>query len=276
MLPQRLLAPVLACASFASCSPSFAISGNGFVKDGAPYKILSAEMHSSRSHPSDWTARLEAIAALGVNTVTTYVVWSHHEPQPAEFDFDTMPLARWLQAINSSGLLAIARIGPYVTAEFDWGGLPYWLATIPGVRLRTNSTPWLSYVDRYLDALVPVLLPFMYPAGPIISMQVEVRRHACVYEELAVAFISPFRPQDDTDTTIPAAETDAYYEHLISGLRARGVTTLISTLCGFWSGRSTSRMAGLCLSPCHTSIPPAMQRPTPQSLASVPRSPARG
>lgn len=178
MPPPRRLPLLLALCSLALCERSFNISGNEFIKDGEPFRILSAEVHSSRSHPFDWDARLASVAALGVNTITTYVVWSHHEPQPGQFDFATMPLARWLAAINASGLLAIARIGPYVTAEFDWGGLPYWLSTIPGMELRTNSSLWLAYVDRYLDALVPILLPYMYPSGPIISMQVEVRARA--------------------------------------------------------------------------------------------------
>lgn len=69
----------------------------------------------------------------------------------------------------------------------DWGGLPYWLATVPGIRLRTNDTTWLGFVDRYLDALIPLLVPLQYSAGgPIVSFQVE----------------------DDTDTLIPAAETE--------------------------------------------------------------------
>lgn len=118
------------------------------MKDGAPFRILSAEVHSSRSHPSDWSSRLNAVAGVGVNTVTTYIVWSHHEPQEGAFDFNSMPLEQWLQSINASGLLAIVRVGPYVTAEFDWGGLPYWLSTKPGLELRTNQTMWLSYVDR--------------------------------------------------------------------------------------------------------------------------------
>ena len=145
------LAATLRCSHSAWTSEAgreFVISGNDFLKDGDPFRILSAEVHSSRAHPSDWEARLEAVASLGVNSVTTYVVWSHHEPQPGAFDFESMPLVRWLQAINSSGLLAVVRVGPYVTAEFDNGGLPYWLATVPGLELRTNQSLWLSYVDR--------------------------------------------------------------------------------------------------------------------------------
>ena len=153
-MPSRMrpLLVLLCTASYAALSTefnrSFTIEGDTFIKDGAPFRILSAEVHSSRAHPSDWASRLAAVAALGVNSVTTYIVWSHHEPQPGIFDFDSMPLVNWLQAINSSGLLAIVRVGPYVTAEFDNGGLPYWVPTVPGIQLRTNQSLWLSFVDR--------------------------------------------------------------------------------------------------------------------------------
>jgi hypothetical protein len=156
-----------------------------------------------------------------------------------------MPLVRWLSAINASGLLAIVRVGPYVTAEYDWGGLPFWLSTVSGLKLRTNSSLWLSFVDRYFDQLIPLLLPFQYAnGGPIISMQVQCVTSSftsvyCFYEILRCGLLA--QVEDDTDTPISASETAAYYSHLIDGLRSRGVITLISTLCGFWSGAVSAR-----------------------------------
>ena len=62
---------------------------------------------------------------------------------------------------------------PYITAELDFGGFPFWLTTVPGIALRTNNTVYLGCVDRLLDRLVPVLLPFQYTqGGPIVDIQV--------------------------------------------------------------------------------------------------------
>ena len=133
-------------------------------------------MHYQRAHPSDWAARLALLRAAGFNTVTTYVEWSLHEPLEGAFDFASADrnLAAWLAAIAAADLLAIVRIGPYITAELDLGGLPFWLTTVPGIQLRTNDTVWLGKVDRYLDALAPVLAPFLYSAGgPVIDLQIE-------------------------------------------------------------------------------------------------------
>ena len=133
-------------------------------------------MHYQRAHPGDWAARLALLRAAGFNTVTTYVEWSLHEPLEGAFDFASADrnLAAWLAAIAAADLLAIVRIGPYITAELDLGGLPFWLTTVPGIQLRTNDTVWLGKVDRYLDALAPVLAPFLYSAGgPVIDLQIE-------------------------------------------------------------------------------------------------------
>ena len=180
------LVAALACA--ATAAPSFTIVGDAFQRDGVNTTLISAEIHYWRVVPGDWAARLAALRQAGFNAVTTYVLWSLHEPQPGAFDWAPAggDLVAWVRSIQAAGLLAIVRVGPYITAEVDWGGLPFWLATVPTMRLRTNDTVWLRYVDRYLDALMPLLLPLQYSAGgPIVSFQVE----------------------DDTDTLIPAAET---------------------------------------------------------------------
>lgn len=85
---------------------------------------------------------------------------------------------------------------------------PYWLIN-KDVKLRTNDTNYLNYVDRYFDQLIPLLVPLQYSnGGPIIDFQIE----------------------DDTDTDIDTATTQIYYGYLRDGLRKRGVTTLINTL----------------------------------------------
>jgi len=218
--PLRLSvgAALLLAASAVAAAPaarSFTFDATDFLRDGAPFRIVSAEIHYQRAHPADWAARLSLLRAAGFNTVTTYVEWALHEPREGAFDFSSPDrnLAEWLRAIQAADLLAIVRVGPYITAELDWGGLPFWLATVPEIRLRTNDTVWLAKVDAYLDALAPVLAPFLYSAGgPIIDLQVE----------------------DDTDRNppIPPAVTHAYYKHLVDGLRARGlVDVLANSLC---------------------------------------------
>jgi beta-galactosidase len=211
-----------AAAPAPAAARNFTTAGNSFVKDGAPFVFRSAEVHYTRSHPTDWAARLRALALAGFNAVTTYVHWNAHELQPGAFDFSTQNITAWLQAINDAGLLCILRVGPYVTAELDNGGFPYFLATTPGLVFRTNNSVYLGLVDRWWDALVPLLLPFQYSeGGPIVSLQIE----------------------DDTDTYINADVTRSYYEYLVRGLRRRGVTALLNTLGCFYAKNSVARAA---------------------------------
>ncbi len=146
------------------------------MKDGHPFRIISGEIHYWRALPEDWPARLAALKAMGFNTVTTYVNWALHEKSPGAFDFTSygQNLTAWLDAIAAADLLAIVRVGPYITAEVDFGGFPWWLINEPNIELRTMNATYLSLVDRYFDAMVPLLLPYQYNdyGGPIIDMQV--------------------------------------------------------------------------------------------------------
>lgn len=207
LLPLLLLLQLVALGA-----RTFTIGPGVFLKDGTPFKVISAEIHYFRSHPQDWATRLASLRAAGFNTVTTYVSWAEHEAVQGSFDFASPShnLTAWLSAIAAADLLAIVRVGPYITAELDWGGLPAWLAAQEDIPLRTNDPAWLRLCDVYFDALVPQLLPFLYDrGGPIIDMQVE----------------------DDTDLPFPAEVTHAYYDHLAAALVARGVTCLLNTLC---------------------------------------------
>ena len=195
-------------------SPSFNISGDLFVKDGKPYRILSGEIHFWRMSPVDWEARLAAVAGMGFNTITVYAHWALSEPEPMAFDFSAgKNISAFIElAWRKFGLHSICRVGPYITAETDFGGLPYWLSNVPGLELRRMNAHYLSYVDRYFDHLIPMLVPLQYNAygGPILLFQVE----------------------DDTSTlSISVKENHDYYNYLVLAIRKRGITALTNTLC---------------------------------------------
>jgi len=115
---------------------------------------------------------------MGLNTLTTYVNWNLHEKQPGQFNFSGgLDIAKWIQTAASAGLLVIVRLGPYITAELDFGGFPYWLANEENIKLRTLNPTYISVVDRYLDHLLPLLVPLQYQVGgPIIDFQIEDER----------------------------------------------------------------------------------------------------
>ena len=128
---------------------------HGFSLDGSPHRILSGAAHYFRSRPEQWPHLMRSLAAMGLNTVETYLAWNHHEPVEGEWRrLDEIP--RFLDAAAEAGLRSIVRPGPYICAEWDNGGLPSWLTARVGRAIRTSSPVFLDPVKRYLDAVVPL------------------------------------------------------------------------------------------------------------------------
>lgn len=150
-------------------------SATQFLLDGQPLRILSGAMHYFRVLPQYWRDRLEKMRAFGLNTVETYIAWNLHEPQPGEFRFEGMlDVVKFIQLADEVGLKVIVRPGPYICAEWDFGGLPFWLLKDHAMQVRCAYPPYLDAVDRYFDALLPRLAPLQSTrGGPIIAMQVE-------------------------------------------------------------------------------------------------------
>lgn len=157
-------------------SPSrFGVAGQDFLLDGRPWRLLAGAIHYFRVHPAQWEDRLLKLRALGLNTVETYVAWNLHEPEPGRFVFDgALDLVAFVRLAERLGLKVIVRPGPYICAEWEFGGLPAWLLADPEMVLRSSYPPYLAAVDRFFAALLPRLLPLQIDAGgPLLAMQVE-------------------------------------------------------------------------------------------------------
>src|SRR5690606_25162979 len=111
----------------------------------------------------------------GLNTIETYVFWNLHERRRGVLDFsDRLDLLRFCQVCQEHGMHMILRIGPYVCAETNFGGLPPWLREIPGLRTRTYSPPFLQEMERFVRTLCEHLRPMFAPrGGPIVMAQLE-------------------------------------------------------------------------------------------------------
>ncbi|CAL9441998.1 Beta-galactosidase [Streptomyces sp. enrichment culture] len=188
----------------------FAITPGGFSLDGRPLRLLSGALHYFRVLPAQWPHRLRTLRAMGLNTVETYVPWNLHEPRPGTYDFDGIAdLDRFLTATREAGLHAIVRPSPYICAEWDNGGLPWWLLADPRVgALRCRDAGYLAHVDRWYDRLVPVIAPHQVTrGGNVLMVQVENE-----YGSFG------------TDT--------GHLEHLAAGLRSRGIDVPLFTSDG--------------------------------------------
>lgn len=145
-----------------------------FLLDGKPFRILSGAIHYFRVPQEYWEDRLKKLKACGLNTVETYCCWNLHEKQEGSFDFESMlNLRLFLQTAQKLGLYAIVRPGPYICAEFDYGGLPYWLNRYP-LRLRCNDPIYMQKVAAYFERLFEQVRPMLASwGGNVIAMQIE-------------------------------------------------------------------------------------------------------
>lgn len=146
-----------------------------FYMDGEEFHIYSGAMHYFRIPQEYWEDRLLKLRAAGLNTVETYVPWNFHEPKKGQFNFDGMlDIVKFVETAQNLGLYVIVRPGPYICAEWDFGGLPAWLLKDKNVRLRCWDKTYIKAVEDYFKVLIPKLVPYLETnGGKIIAMQVE-------------------------------------------------------------------------------------------------------
>ena len=146
-----------------------------FYLNDEKMKVISGGIHYFRVVPEYWRDRLEKIKALGCNTIETYVAWNVHEPKKGQFNFEGIAdLKKFIELAQELGLWVIVRPSPYICAEWEFGGLPGWLAAEDGMRLRSNYEPFLNHVRDYYKELFKILAPLQITkGGPIIMFQVE-------------------------------------------------------------------------------------------------------
>ena len=150
--------------------------GNGtFTIEGKDIQLICGEMHYPRIPHEYWRDRLKRASAMGLNTVSAYVFWNFHERQPGEFDFSGQAdIAEFIRTAQEEGLYVILRPGPYVCAEWDFGGYPSWLLKEKDMTYRSKDPRFLSYCERYIKELGKQLSPLtINNGGNIIMVQVE-------------------------------------------------------------------------------------------------------
>ncbi len=146
-----------------------------FLMNDKPYQIISAAMHYFRIVPEYWLDRLKKLKACGFNTIETYVCWNLHERHEGQFDFSgILDIEKYISLAESLDLNIIVRPGPYICAEWEFGGLPSWLLRYPNIALRCNDPVYLEKVRPYYRELFARIRPHLTTnGGRVMMVQVE-------------------------------------------------------------------------------------------------------
>ena len=154
----------------------FEIGQTDFMLDGNRLQIRCGEIHFARVPREYWSHRLKAIKAMGLNTVCAYLFWNYHEWNEGKFNWSGQrDAAEFCRLAQQEGLWVILRPGPYACAEWEMGGLPWWLLKQPGDKfLRTRDPAFVEPAKRWLNEVGRVLGPLQITrGGPILMVQVE-------------------------------------------------------------------------------------------------------
>jgi beta-galactosidase len=165
----------LSYTSQAQVKHTFALRDSAFMLDNKPFQMISGEIHYPRVPREAWRARMKMAKAMGLNTVGTYVFWNLHEPQKGKFDFSgNNDVAEFVKIAKEEGLWVILRPSPYVCAEWEFGGYPYWLQNEKGLVVRSKEAQYLKEYESYIKEVGKRLAPLQVNhGGNILMVQIE-------------------------------------------------------------------------------------------------------
>ncbi|KAL4569678.1 hypothetical protein LXL04_025320 [Taraxacum kok-saghyz] len=147
------------------------------IVNGNPTLLFSGSIHYPRSTPEMWPNILRMAKEGGLNTIETYVFWNVHEPVEGQFNFTgNYDLVKFMKLIAENKLYAILRLGPFIQAEWNLGGLPFWLRDVPDIIFRSYNEPYMTHMKRYSEMIINMMKKeklFAPQGGPIIMAQIE-------------------------------------------------------------------------------------------------------
>ncbi|CAK9140088.1 unnamed protein product [Ilex paraguariensis] len=139
--------------------------------------LFSGSIHYPRSTPEMWKGLIQKAKDGGLDVIDTYVFWNVHEPSPGNYDFEgRYDLVQFIKIVQKAGLYVNLRIGPFICAEWNFGGFPVWLKYVPGISFRTDNEPFKMAMQGFTQKIVQMMKNeklFESQGGPIILSQIE-------------------------------------------------------------------------------------------------------
>ncbi|KAG4190107.1 hypothetical protein ERO13_A07G010900v2 [Gossypium hirsutum] len=162
---------------FSLVSATVSYDSKAIIINGRRRILLSGSIHYPRSTPEMWPDLIAKAKEGGLDVIQTYVFWNGHEPSPGKYYFeDRYDLVRFVKLVQQAGLYVNLRIGPYVCAEWNFGGFPVWLKYVRGIAFRTDNGPFKAAMQKFTAKIVNMMKAeklFQTQGGPIIMAQIE-------------------------------------------------------------------------------------------------------
>ncbi|XVF63778.1 hypothetical protein PTKIN_Ptkin09bG0114700 [Pterospermum kingtungense] len=170
-----LVTALLMSSKMIQCSITY--DKKAILINGQRRILISGSIHYPRSTPEMWEDLIKKAKDGGLDVIDTYVFWNGHEPSPGNYYFEgRYDLVRFIKTVQKLGLYVHLRIGPYVCAEWNFGGFPVWLKYVPGISFRTDNEPFKRAMQGFTQKIVQMMKNerlFASQGGPIILSQIE-------------------------------------------------------------------------------------------------------
>ncbi|MFV0344005.1 MAG: beta-galactosidase [Anaerocolumna sp.] len=152
----------------------FGFNAKYMLKNGKPWFPVMGEIHYSRYPKQYWRESVYKMKAGGVETISTYVFWLHHEEVEKEYDFTgDRDLRAFVNTVKECNMTMFLRIGPWCHGEARNGGMPDWILK-KDYNIRTNDEKYLAEVECYYKKIEEQVSGLLYKdGGPIIGIQIE-------------------------------------------------------------------------------------------------------
>ncbi|XP_071686169.1 LOW QUALITY PROTEIN: beta-galactosidase-like [Rutidosis leptorrhynchoides] len=171
-----LLLVIFSCIC-SSINATVSYDDKAIIINGRRRILMSGSIHYPRSTPEMWPDLIKKAKDGGLDVIQTYVFWNGHEPSPGKYNFEgRYDLVKFIKYIQEAGLYVHLRIGPYVCAEWNFGGFPVWLKYVPGISFRTDNGPFKIAMQGFTTKIVNMMKSaelFEPQGGPIIMSQIE-------------------------------------------------------------------------------------------------------
>ncbi|WVY99704.1 hypothetical protein V8G54_025774 [Vigna mungo] len=177
---------LLVCSLIGSAEASVSYDSKAITINGQRRILISGSIHYPRSTPEMWPDLIQKAKEGGLDVIQTYVFWNGHEPSPGKYYFEgNYDLVKFIKLVQQAGLYVHLRIGPYVCAEWNFGGFPVWLKYIPGISFRTDNEPFKNQMQKFTTKIVDLMKAerlYESQGGPIIMSQIENEYGPVEYE----------------------------------------------------------------------------------------------
>lgn len=158
----------------------YSFDSTSMLRDGRRWFPTMGEIHYSRVQEQYWAETLQKMRAGGVDIVSAYVIWIHHEEIEGKYDWTgCRDLRAFAETAKRTGVKLLLRIGPWSHGEVRNGGFPDWLLH-KDFEPRTNDERYFAVVERWYAQIYAQVADFIARPGepatadaPIIGVQIE-------------------------------------------------------------------------------------------------------